>query len=206
MNLLKTKNLPAKIFAKQKLRRASYQSRRAVGTPTEASGLKTTRGYTMIELVLYASLLAVMSVLVVQALISLTRTFGEMKASSALRAGALVGMERMLKEIRFASSVDYAGSMFDSSPGRLTLNSTDEGGAAKTVEFRVATSTLLLIDDGVDKGALTGDAVSVASLVFREATTPKGSLIKIEMTLEDTRLSNPRPATVYGSAVMRGAY
>lgn len=160
----------------------------------------------MAELVIYSALLAVLAILVVQALLSLTRTFAEIKASSALRSGALVGMERMIKEIRFAESVDYAGSTFGASPGRLTLNSTDEAGAAKTVEFRMATGTLVLIDGGTDKGALTGEGISVVSLVFSEATTGKGPLIKIEMTFADTRPSNPRTVAVYGSAVMRGAY
>src|SRR3970040_314989 len=112
-------------------------------------------GYTMVELVIYAALLAVLSVLVIQALLSLTRTFSEIKASAALRAGAQVGMERMLKEIRFASSVDYAGSALGSSPGRLALNSTDEAGSARTVEFLSASGAFALVFAFVCKRALS---------------------------------------------------
>lgn len=156
-------------------------------------------GYTMMELLIYTAILAVMAVLIIQGLLAVTLSFGEVRAYNMLRAGGNIAMERMLKEVRFANAVTTASST-------LALLSSDEAGAPKTVEFAVSSGTLSLAEDGINKGSLTGNGVTVTSLVFREATTSKGSLIKIEMTLTDARLRNVRVANFYGSAVLRGSY
>lgn len=168
--------------------------------------LSKSRGYGIIELVVYVSILSVMAILSVNGMLSITRVFAEIKSYNDLRSGGLVGMERMEKEVRFASSIDYANSIFNINPGKLTINTTDELGNSKVVSFAVNSSSLDLIDGGVYKGSLSGDNVSVINMIFRQSTTTKGILIKMEMTIMDKRTRNPRSANFYTSAVMRGSY
>ncbi|MDP3958180.1 MAG: hypothetical protein Q8Q36_01800 [bacterium] len=90
---LKTTNLPAKVFAEQKLRRASYRSRRAVGTPTEASGLQTApRGFGLVEVVLGSGIVtaALFGILTVasQSLRVSDRALREVQATFLLEEGA----------------------------------------------------------------------------------------------------------------------
>ncbi|OGZ04010.1 MAG: hypothetical protein A2648_00205 [Candidatus Lloydbacteria bacterium RIFCSPHIGHO2_01_FULL_41_20] len=163
-------------------------------------------GYSMIELVIYISIIAVMAVLSVQAMLSTTRVFAEIKSFVNISEGGVIAIERIIKEIRFGKSIDYAETILDINPGRLKLNTTDENGNAKTMDFYTANNSVNIIDNGVDKGSITGSSTVLTSLVFRQSTTSKGMLVKIEMTIKDTRETNPRSASFYGSAVLRGAY
>ncbi len=160
----------------------------------------------MLELVVYVSIIAVMAVLSVQAMLSITRVFAEIKSFSSIREGGVIAIERMIKEIRFAVSIDYSGTTLGTNPGRLKLNTTDENGNAKTMEFYVSENSLNIIDNGAEKGTITGSSTLLTNLVFRESTTSKGMLVKIEITLKDNRATSTRSASFYGSAVMRGAY
>ena len=164
------------------------------------------RGYTLLELVVYVSVVAALAVVSIQSALSLTRTFSETKSYGDLRESGSAALERIIKEVRFSSSVDLPNTTFNSSPGRLTLNTTDESGNPKTVEFYVSSGSLRLIDGGVNKGALTGAGVSLNSIIFRQTTSPRGTLIKTELVIRDTRSSNSRSANFYGSAVTRGSY
>jgi len=160
----------------------------------------------MLELVIYGAIVGAMTVFTVGGVLSMTRVFAEVRAYNALRENGLIAMERMTKEIRFSSSVNYAASAFNTSTGRLSLNASDEAGNPKTVEFSLASSTLRLIEDSVNKGTLAGGGVVVTTLRFTQSTTSKSSLIKIELSLKDARATSTRAATFYGSAVLRGAY
>ena len=164
------------------------------------------RGFTIFELVVYVSIIAVMAVGSIQAMLSITRTFSEVKSYSDIRESATSALERMIKEIRFATSIDYSGTVLGINPGRLKLNTTDEDGNTRTLEFYTLGNSLNLIDNGVDKGTITGGSTLLNNLIFRQSTTSKGMLVKIEMTLKDTRVTNSRSANFYGSAVLRGAY
>ena len=160
----------------------------------------------MIELVIYVSIIAVMAVLSVQAMLSMTRVFAEIKSFTSIRGGGVVALERMIKEIRFGGSIDYSGTVLGSNPGRLKLNTTDENGNTKTLDFYVTNNSINIIDNGIDKGSIIGSSTVLTNLVFRQSTTSKGMLVKIEMTLKDNRATNTRSASFYGSAVLRGAY
>ncbi|MEK7661874.1 MAG: prepilin-type N-terminal cleavage/methylation domain-containing protein [Patescibacteria group bacterium] len=110
-------------------------------------------GYTLLELIVYVSVVALLAVISVQSTLSLTRTFSEAKSYGDIRESGTASLERIIKEIRFASSVNLPNTTLNSNPGRLTLNTTDELGNPKTVEFYVSDNSLRLIDGGVDKGA-----------------------------------------------------
>ncbi len=160
----------------------------------------------MLELIVYVSIVAVMAVLSVQAMFSIMRAFDEIKSFSSVRESGVITLERMIKEIRFSKSIDYTGTTFNTNPGRLKLNATDENGYSKIMEFYVSNGSLNIIDDGVEKGTITGSSTSITNFVLRESTTNKGVLIKIEMTIRDNRATNPKSVNFYGSAVLREAY
>lgn len=163
-------------------------------------------GYSMIELIVYVSITGVIAILSVQAMLSITRTFAEVKAFSDIRRSGVVSMDRIIKEIRFASSIDYAGTILNSNPGKIKLNTADENGNAKTVEFHSSGNSMYFMDNGIEKGTITGSSTLLTNLIFRQSTTSKGLLVKIEMTLKDNRATSSRSENFYGSTVLRGAY
>lgn len=168
---------------------------------------KKGRGYTLLETVVYVGILSVLLLAIFEVLFSISRDFAESRIYNQVEVSGTTAMERIVREIRTANSVDIGNSVFDDSAGQLQLNTTDEGGVAKTVQFYYdnANKTVNFIDNGNDVGALTGNDVSVTSLVFRRWVTAKSTLIKIELTIQ-SKIKTTLNVNYYDSAVLRGAY
>jgi len=168
-------------------------------------------GYTMLETVVYVGVLSVVVIAVFTILFSITRAFTNARIYSEMEVSGTTAMERMAREIRTAVSVDEGNSILDDANGdghgQLQLNTTDDAGSAKTVQFYfdAANKTVNLVDNAIDKGALTGDGVEVTNLVFRKWDTTKSSLVKIEMTIKSKKKATTT-AEFYDSVVLRGGY
>jgi type II secretory pathway pseudopilin PulG len=168
---------------------------------------KKDNGYTLLELVVYVGVLSIAVLAIFMILFSITRAFTEARIYNEVEISGTTAMERMVREIRTASSVDEGNSVLDANPGQLQLNTTDEAGIPKTIQFYfdAVNKTINLDDNGTDKGSLTGNGVEITNLVFRKWTTAKSALIKIEMTIQSKRKTTLN-AKFYDSVVMRGGY
>jgi len=171
------------------------------------SKAKRNRGYTLLEVVVYVGVLSVAVLAIFSILFSITRAFVEARIYNEVEISGTAAMERITREIRTAISVDDGNSVFDSHPGLLQLNTTDEAGTEKTIQFYFddANDAINLDDDGTDKGPLTGSGVEITNLVFRKWVNTKSTLVKIEMTVR----SKKKPtfsAKFYDSVVLRGGY
>lgn len=161
-----------------------------------------TKGYTLLETVVYIAIFIVILVAVLDMLVTLSKSFARVRAYNEVRISGMNAMERMAREVRTAASRD-SGSTADD----LLLNTTDDTGTAKTVElyWDSAENNINIIDNGVSKGSLTGSSTEITSLVFRNASTTKGDVIKIEMTARSKKITDV-VAKFYDTIVMRGGY
>gem|GEM_PF-4967168 len=168
---------------------------------------KNTRGVSLMETVVYVSLVALLSVMVVEALLSLGKVFKYVRATRDIENSALVALDRIVKEIRLADAVASGGVFGTTTPtGKLILS---YSGATPAIrEFSVdGNGALRLFEDGVDGGSLTSGNVLVRTFWLEEATTTERTSIRITLTLEDKiEKTNPRKATFYTAAAMRGRY
>ena len=168
---------------------------------------KKTAGYTLLETVVYVGILSVLLLAIFTLLFSITRAFAESRVYNQVEISATTAMERMVREIRTANSVDLGNSIFDDNSGQLQLNTTEEDGTPKTVQFYhdSTNKTVNFVDNGADEGTLTGNDVNITKLLFRSWVTPKSTLIKIEMTVQ-SKIKTTLNANYYDSVVLRGAY
>lgn len=163
------------------------------------------QGVSAVELILYITLFAVLSVVVLNSLIVTMRSFSEVRSNHDLLNGGLYSMERMTREIRNAESVDILGSTLGVNSGVLALTTRDISGNPKTVIFSKSGTSLIISENGVT-GTLTGQNVDITNLVFYQTTTVKGSVIKIEMTVQDNRSPSGRSENFYNTVALRGGY
>ena len=161
-----------------------------------------TKGYTLLETVVYVAIFIVVLVAVFDMLIMLSKSFTRVRAYNEVRVSGMNTIERMAREIRTASSRDSSSTADD-----LLVHTTDDVGTAKIVElyWDSVTKNMNIIDDGVDKGALNGSSTEITSLVFRNASSTKGDVIKIEMTARSKKITSVT-ANFYDTIVMRGGY
>ncbi len=159
-------------------------------------------GYTLVEMLGYLFALSLISVLVVNALLILSKAFISMKTSRAVGISAVVSFDQMVKEIRNAESVSLSSDL-KTSPGKLILIM-PVGSPTTTVEFSLGNSNSLhKFEDGVDQGVLTATGTEVSSIVFNVSTTSKSTAVSIDMVIKDSTERTQINERFYSTATMR---
>lgn len=113
-------------------------------------------------------------------------------------------MERITRDVRAASSIHLAGSVFGVHPGELTIVEV-EGAISTTTRFYIENGALMVDENGVTQGALSGNA-AVNSLIFRRIETASSEGVRVELQLSESAGTSVEQATFYGTAFARGSY
>lgn len=153
-------------------------------------------------MLVYVALLTIILIALVNMLLGMSRAYGFLKLSRHLQTSAIVAVDRIVRDVRNAQSINVAGSTFDSSPGVLTINTTTLAGVAQTFQYYISGGVIHVKQDGVDLGPLTLPDVTVDSLIFRKIETGISQAVKIEMTLT----AGTRTANFYDTAILRSSY
>ncbi|HEY0980358.1 MAG TPA: prepilin-type N-terminal cleavage/methylation domain-containing protein [Candidatus Paceibacterota bacterium] len=154
----------------------------------------TNKGYSLLELLVYVALFAMISVLLVHSLVVLMRTYASAQGFRRLQNNGELIIERITREVRDAESISTG--TFGTHPGTLTLAS---GG--DTVAFAVSNGAATITENSTT-GILSTSQVAVTNMVFRRITTPVGEGVKVELTLTATG-GVIRTASFYSTALLR---
>lgn len=164
------------------------------------------KGFSLIEMTIYAAILSVLAIVTINATFSTIGSFAEFRVARDLNSSAASLLERMTREIRVAHGIDATQSTFDANPGRLTLLTKDSGGADTTTEFYVENDMLKIKEGGVAMGTLTSSSATVTNFVIRSLSNPKSSAIKTELGLTATRSGVSKSGNFYSTILLRGSY
>lgn len=180
---------------------------------------KTAAGFTLVEILVYVALFAIISMAVVQTLVVMMRTGSAAAINHSLQESGYGALERITRLIRAAESIDISASVLDSDNGSLTLVSYDSSNNKVTEKLYVSNSfylnnwspslnrrALQRDANGALTGPLTDRNIEVNSLVFRRIPLPAGEAVKIEMTITDVRGQVPKTEHFYNTVILRGAY
>ncbi len=159
----------------------------------------SSRGYSVLELLFYVSFFAVFSLLVIQAMVTMAKSFREASIQSELAQGGVI-MERITREIRQAYGINSI------SASGLKLDTTDANDVNKTVEFLLSGSNVQFLENDVLTGNLNGANIVVTGLTFTEITTVKGKAVKVTLTIRSGNDSLARLQNFYNTIVLRGGY
>ena len=164
-------------------------------------------GQTLIELLTYVALIAVIGGIVTSTLISMQRTVAQTLLVRRVHEAAAVTLERIVRDVRVAYDIDESASAFGTHPGRVTLLTRDAGGGAdRAYTFETSGSALVVRENGVLVGAVTPGGVTVTNLVFRKITTPVSEALRVELTLHGAQGRASSTERFYTTAVLRDAY
>ena len=162
-----------------------------------------TGGFSLLEMIIYIVILVFMLVIIINVMVSLTRSQRIIKTSRNIENSAVNILERFTREIRQADDIDIASSVFDSDPGKLVLSGTDINGDPRTVEFYVSSGTVFFKENDVDIGAISQSDAKVTTVVFRNFSGVEAKGIKAEITIESGTSTHYRSADFYSSATLR---
>ena len=161
--------------------------------------LSEAKGYAILELLFYIALFSILSLVVINAIIIMTRSFRETAIQAELVQSGII-MERMSREIRQAYDISSI------SANNLKLNTKDNTGANKTVEFLLASSNVRFLENGILVGNLNTPNIVVTNLTFTQMTTVKGKAVKIVLSFRSSNDSLNRIRDFYDTIVLRGDY
>ena len=150
--------------------------------------IKMKKGFSLVEMIVYVALLAVIFIVVVNSLMAIMSSYNSIKSAKDIENSAMLGLDRMERDIKNATSITAISTSTD--PNSITL---DTG-----VQFYVATGTLSVNENGVYSGPLSVSGVTVTSLLFYPITTANSKAVRIQMTINGKNF--------YDTAVMRGSY
>lgn len=144
----------------------------------------STRGMTLVEMLVYVALLVAVLVVIVNSLIVVMGAYRTLTATRDVHASAVASMDRLAFDLRRALRVDTSASAFDTHPGVLAVV-VDEGGAEHTYTYSLSGEALALARDGVSQGFLSrATSTAITSLVFRHLNDGAAQAVRIEMTIE----------------------
>ena len=160
---------------------------------------KTEKGYAIVELLFYIALFAILSVVVINAMLTMTRSLKETSIQIELVQSGNI-MERIGREIRASYAINIISAT------DLVLNTKDNGGANKTVEFLLAGSNLQFLENSILTGNLNTPNISITALTFTQITTTQGQAVKVALTLKSINDAFGRTQNFYDTVVLRGSY
>ncbi|MDO8482863.1 MAG: hypothetical protein Q7S86_03535 [bacterium] len=168
--------------------------------------LNPRQGFSLVETIIYTGLLALILFAVTNMMLLMSHSYNYLKLSRHIHVSAVTALDRMVRDIRNAQSVDTGQSTLGTSPGVLTLNTSTVSGTPQTVQFYVSGGGIRVKQDGVDVGPVTLPDVALTNLVFRQISTGISSAVKIELTLQAGVGPSARSANFYATAILRDSY
>lgn len=159
---------------------------------------KINSGHTLVETLFYIAIFSILSIAIISALITMTKTFKETVAENTLLKSSSI-MERISREVRqsYSSTLNSASD--------LILK--DSAGLNKT-EFKLSGTDLQLFEGSslVFTGNLNSPNITVTALTFTQINTTKGKAVKIVLSVRYTSGSIVRNVDFYDTVTMRGSY
>ncbi len=159
------------------------------------------KGYSIIELLVYITLFILISVVTTQSLLFVMKTYSNARSFRTLQQNSELVMERVTREIRQSDTVSVAESVFGSSPGTLAITGSDANNVPYTNVFSVVNGAVQLSVNGVPSN-LSSNEVTVSDLTFWNITTTGSKAVRIQLTL--TTINKPIVTkTFYTTVIMR---
>ncbi len=162
---------------------------------------KLSKGYSLIELVIYIALFAVISAVVVQSLIFVMKTYANARSFRTLQQNGELVMERITREVRQSNNILTASSVFGTTPGILTVSGLNSDLTQYADTFSVTNGVVSLSTNGTVSNLSTNE-VLVSNLTFWNITTTGVKAVKVQLSL--TTNNNPTVTkTFYTTVVLR---
>ncbi len=155
-------------------------------------------GYALLELLFYISFFAILSIAVINSMITMTKAFRETTIQAELlQSGSII--EKISRDIRQADSISSISST------DLKMNTT---GVDTVVEFKLVGSDIQFLENGssTSTGNLNTPNIVVTALSFTQITTNAGKAVRVTMSVRSTSDALGRTVDFYDTIALRGSY
>lgn len=165
------------------------------------------KGVSIAELIVYAAILTVVSVFVINSLLISSTVISKIRLGRKVNTNADVIMQKLVREIRLAQDLN-ASSTFGINPSDLSLNTfiSATNTTSVNLDFYTNENKLFSKKGGAEPIQLNSDDVFISSFVLREVNASSSKAVKLELTLEASTTRHSLSKNFYGTAILRGSY
>ncbi|MDO8655238.1 MAG: hypothetical protein Q7R48_02325 [bacterium] len=170
--------------------------------------MNSTRGFALMEVIFYFAVLGAMSMLVVAVVGSGFNAWGQVRSERAASDGGKLILERLLQEVRLASSVNVAGSVLGTSPGTLSLNTFEQfdSEVPATLDVVLQDGTVTIRRNAETPVPLNGSLLRVSELIFDYQDNGNSELVRMRLTVEAGQGRFVQEQSFITAAVLRNSY
>ena len=161
--------------------------------------IKNKNGYAILETLFYIAFLTVLSVVVINSMIVMIKSYHETKIGNELMEGSAI-MERMSREVRKAYGINTISS------NDLKLDTKDGSGVNENIEFKLVGSDIQILETNKTTVNLNTTTLAITGLSFTQITSAKGKAVKIVLTIKSTNDTQNRTYDFYDTVALRGGY
>ncbi|MFZ2072189.1 MAG: hypothetical protein WAV10_00695 [Minisyncoccia bacterium] len=162
---------------------------------------KKIKGYALLEIIFYIAIFSILTLAVINAIIVMTKAFKETSIQTDFVQSSTI-MERISREIRQANGINS----INNNGNNLILNTKDDVGNDKTIEFLLTDSNLQIKENDVLIGNLNTPNIIITGLSFDQITTVKGLAVRVVFNAKSFRDGSNRIEDFYDTIVLRGKY
>jgi len=160
-------------------------------------------GYTLVEILFYISIFGILSLVVINSMIVMTKAFRETTINrDIMQAGNI--MERMSRDIRRSNivlSMNVNGTNLELNT--LILN---QDQVYQPVKFVYSGTDIQLYENNVFIGNLNSPDIAVTTLTFDPILNTVAGAVKMSMTVQSKHYGSTRTETFYDTVILRGGY
>ncbi|RJQ30798.1 hypothetical protein C4572_03485 [Candidatus Parcubacteria bacterium] len=159
-------------------------------------------GSTLLETVIYSAILALVAALTAQSFLAMSKTYASIRATRAVNISTVSAMERIIREIRLADTIDEAGSILSNDTGKLRIIA-----GASSTEFSLIGSDVYISENGGSFDPLTSSSSEILLMRF-DKITASGTSKALRVTMETRAKVGhiQKQEKFYNTAVLRGSY
>ena len=117
------------------------------------------KGYSILEVLIYAAILAVISALSVGSILSVYKGFSAAAVDGNISRNGELALDRIVRDIRSASSTDTGVSVFGIHPGILQLGT-------NPIKYSLLDATLVRQEGGGSAQNITSPSARITNLTF----------------------------------------
>ncbi|OGD34501.1 hypothetical protein A2988_03210 [Candidatus Azambacteria bacterium RIFCSPLOWO2_01_FULL_46_25] len=180
----------------------------------EANKLKAERGFTIIETLIYASLVSIVAGVLTVSVANNLKAYNKSEARQNVLANANAALKLIMDEVKYAKSIYTPTSVFGSANGQLSLETVQNAPTGENttyVDYYLDGGRIYEKREGQAALPLTSDRVFTTSLLFTRsvATSTKDSItveIGAKINTASGLLESQASTTVQSTAALRGAY
>ncbi len=165
----------------------------------QKNNLKNKNGYAILETLLYISFFAILSIAVINAMVSMMKSFKENRIQSELIEGSYL-MEKISREIRQSSDIVSLNL------NELILKKIDSANSEIYVKFLLNNNNIQFFENNVLIGNLNSANLKVNDLSFFGINTIKGKALKFSLNVQVSFDVLNRDRDFYNSVILRGSY